>query len=152
MPWLQKIFLLVLKHQENNTDQSIEERWFPKQTCGGNEHRPLRAIDFVGLFWVLVGVAAFSLLALLVEGLMVFTLLKCGRCLGPCGRLLKRFLFNVKKGEEDYFTLQYHQAGLMARSWTVDTTNEDITQEQTRYENQHTVDTFELERKIASFR
>ena len=151
MPWLQEISLSVLKHQENNTVQSIEERWFPKQTCGGNEHRPLRAIDFVGLFWVLVAVAAFSLLALLVEGLMVFTLIKCGRCLGPFGRLLKRFLFNVKKGE-DSFTLRYLQAGLMARSLTVETTNEDITQEQTRYENQDTVDTFELERKIASLR
>ena len=143
---------MVLKHQENNTDQSIEERWFPKQTCGGNEHRPLRAIDFVGLFWVLAAVAAFSLLALLVEGLMVFTLIKCDRCLGPFGRLLKRFLFNVKKGEEDSFTLQYRQAGQMARSWTVETRNEDISQEQTSYENQDTVDTFELERKIASLR
>ena len=152
MPWLQEISLSVLKHQENNTVQSIEERWFPKQTCGGNEHRPLRAIDFVGLFWVLVGVAAFSLLALLVEDMMVLTLIKCARCLGPFGRLLKRFLCNMKKGEEDYFTLQYHQAGLMAGSWTVETTNEDITQEQTRYENQDTVDTFELERKIASLR
>ena len=142
----------VLKHQENNTVQSIEERWFPKQTCGGNEHRPLRAIDFVGLFWVLAAVAAFSLLALLVEGLMVFTLIKCGRCLGPFGRLLKRFLFNVKKGEEDSFNLQYRQAKLMARSWTVETTKEDLTQEQTSYENQDTVDTFELERKIASLR
>ena len=142
----------VLKHQENNTVQSIEERWFPKQTCGGNEHRPLRAVDFVGLFWVLVAVAAFSLLALLVEGLMVFTLIKCGRCLGPFGRLLKRFLFNVKKGEEDSFNLQYRQAKLMARSWTVETTKEDLTQEQTSYENQDTVDTFELERKIASLR
>ena len=90
MPWLQEISLSVLKHQENNTVQSIEERWFPKQTCGGNEHRPLRAIDFVGLFWVLVGVVALSLLALLVEGLMVLTLIKCGRCLGPFGRLLKK--------------------------------------------------------------
>ena len=142
----------VLKHQENNTVQSIEERWFPKQTCGRNEHRPLRAIDFVGLFWVLAAVAAFSLLALLVEGLMVFTLIKCGRCLGPFGRLLKRFLFNEKKGEEDSFNLQYRQAGLMARSWTVETRNEDISQEQTSYENQDTVDTFELERKIASLR
>ena len=88
MPWLQE--LSGLTHQENNTVQSIEERWFPKQTCGGNEHRPLRAIDFVGLFWVLVGVVALSLLALLVEGLMVLTLIKCGRCLGPFGRLLKK--------------------------------------------------------------
>ena len=44
----------------------------------------------------------------------------------------------MKKGEEDYFPLQYHQAGLMARSWTVETTNEDITQEQTRYQNEDT--------------
>ena len=151
MPWLQEISLSVLKHQENNTDQLIEERWFPKQTCGGNEHRPLRAIDFVGLFWVLAAVAAFSLLALLVEGLMVFTLIKCGRCLGPFGRLLKRFLFNVKKGE-DSFTLRYLQAGLMARSLTVETTNEDITQEQTSYENQGFVEICELERKIVSLR
>lgn len=150
MPWLQEISLSVLKQQENNTIQSIEERWFPKQTCGGNEHRPLRAIDFVGLFWVLIGVAAFSLLALLVESLMVFTLIKCGRCLGPFGRLLKRFLFNVKKGEEDYFTLQYRQAGLMAKSWTVETTNEDIAQEQRSCENQGSVDICELERKVAS--
>ena len=152
VPWLQEISLSVLKHQENNTVQSIEERWFPKQTCGGNKHRPLRAIDFAGLFWVLVAAAAFSLLALLVEGLMVFTLIKCGRCLGSFGRLLKRFLFNVKKGEEDYFTLQYRKARLMTRSWTVETTNEDITQQQTRYENQDSADTFELERKIASLR
>jgi len=152
MPWLQEISLSVLKHQENSTVKSIEERWFPKQTCGRNEHRPLKAIDFAGLFWVLVGVAAFSLLALLVESLLVFTLIKCGKCLGPFGRLLKRFLFDVKKGEEDYFTLQYRPAGLMTRSWTVETTNEDTTQEQTSYENQGFVDIGELERKIASLR
>lgn len=152
MPWLHEISLSVLKYQENNTVQSIEERWFPKDTCGGNEHRPLEAIDFVGLSWVVAAVAAFSLLALLVESLMVFTLIKCGKCLGPFGRLLKRFLFNVKKGEEDYFTLEYRQTGLMARSWTVETTNEDLTQEQISYENQGFVDICELERKIASLR
>ena len=150
MPWLQEISLSVLKHQENSTVQSIEERWFPEQTCGGNGYRPLEAIDFVGLFWVLVGVAAFSLLALLVESLMVFALIKCGRCLGPFGRLLKRFLFNMEKGEEDYFTLQYRQARLMARSWTVETTNEEITQVGLSYENQDFVDICELERKLAS--
>lgn len=152
MPWLHEISLSVLKYQENNTVQSIEERWLPKDTCGGNEHRPLEAIDFVGLSWVVAAVAAFSLLALLVESLMVFTLIKCGKCLGPFGRLLKRFLFNVKKGEEDYFTLEYRQTGLMARSWTVETTNEDLTQEQISYENQGFVDICELERKIASLR
>ena len=84
---------------------------------------------------------------------MVFALIKCGKCLGPFGRLLKRFLFNVKKGEEDYFTLQYRPAGLMERSWTVETTSEDITQEQTSYENQGGfVDICELERKIAYLR
>ena len=153
MPWLQEISLSVLKHQENSTVQLIEERWFPKQTCVGNEHRPLEVIDFVGLLWVLVLVAGFSLLALLVESLVVFALIKFGKCLGPFGRLLKRFLFNVKKGEEDYFTLQYRPAGLMERSWTVETTIEDITQEQTSYENQGGfVDICELERKIAYLR
>lgn len=150
MPWLQEISLSVLKHQENSTVQSIEERWFPKQTCEGIDHRRLEAIDFVGLFWVVAGVTAFSLLALLVESLMVFTLLKCGKCLGPFGRLLKRFLFNVKRGEEDHFTLQYRQAGLIAKNWTVETTNEDIAQEGLSYENQGFLDIRELERKIAS--
>lgn len=150
MPWLQEISLSVLKHQENSTVQSIEERWFPKQTCGGKEHRRFEAIDFVGLFWVVAGVTAFSLLALLVESLMVFTLLKCGKRLGSFGRLLKRFLFNVKKGEEDHFTLQYRQAGLIAKNWTVETTNEEIAQEELGYENQGFVDTRELERNIAS--
>jgi len=82
--------------------------------------------------------------------LMVFTLLKCGKCLGPFGRLLKRFLFNVKRGEEDHFTLQYRQAGLIAKNWTVETTNEDIAQEGLSYENQGFLDIRELERKIAS--
>ena len=152
MRWLQEISISVLKHQENNTVQSIEERRFSKDTCGENAHRPLEAIDFVGLFWVVAGVAAFSLLALLVESLMVFTLIKCGRSLGPFGRLLKRFLFDVKRGEEDYFTLQYRQAGLMARSWRVETTNKDITHEGLSCENQGFVDVCELERKIASLR
>jgi len=151
-PWLQEITLSVLKHQENSTVQSIEERWFPKQTCEGNKHRRLEVIDFVGLLWVFVIVATFSLLALLVESLVVFALIKWGKCLGPFGRFLKRFLFNVKKGEEDDFTLQYRPAGPIARSCTVKTTNEDVTQEQTSYENQGLVDICELERKIASLR
>ena len=94
----------------------------------------------------------FSLLALLVESLMVLILMKWGTCLGPSGRLLKRFFFNVKKGEEDYFTLQYRQAGLMTKSWKVETTTEEITQEQTTYKNQGFDDICELERKIASLR
>ena len=56
----------------------------------------------------------------------------------------------MEKGEEDYFTLQYLQARLMAKSWTVETTNEEITQEGLSYENQDFVDICELERKLAS--
>ena len=84
---------------------------------------------------------------------MVFTLIKCGNCLGPFGRLLKRFLFNVKRGEEDRFTLQYRHAGLLARSFSVVKANDDVTERQLcSYENQGCADIRELERKIASLR
>lgn len=151
-PWLNDISLSVLKHQENNTVQTIEERWFPETTCGSSEPYPLKAVDLVSLFWVVGTAAAFSLLALLVETLMVFLLIKCGKCLGPFGRLLKRFLFNVKRGEEDRFTLQYHQAGFLARSWSVVKTSDDVTEGQLSYQNQGLGDILQLERKIASSR
>ncbi|KAL9962532.1 hypothetical protein ACROYT_G031640 [Oculina patagonica] len=151
-PWLNDISLSVLKHQENNTVQTIEKRWFPETTCGSSEPHPLEAVDLVSLFWVVATVAAFSLLALLVETLMVFLLIKCGKCLGPFGRLLKRFLFNVKRGEEDRFTLQYHQTGLLARSLSVVKTSDDVTDGQQSCENQGLGEIRELERKIASMR
>ena len=151
-PWLTDISLSVLKHQENDTVQSIEERWFPKSSCESNEPRCLKPVDLASLFWVVISVAAFSLLALLVETLMVFALIKCDKCLGPFGRLLKRFLFNVKRGEEDRFTLEYHEAGLLWRSRSVVNTNDDITEAQLCYKKTGLSDIRELERKIASLR
>lgn len=94
---------------------------------------------------------AFSVLALLAEILLVFTLAKCGKMLGPFGRLLKRFLFDVKRGEEDQFVLHYPVK--QTRSW-VATMNSDQsnTEGPFTYQDQEFVDIHELERRIASSR
>lgn len=151
-PWLHEISLSVLEHQENGTVDSIENRWFPKTSCGGgNEHRPLHSIDFAGLFGIVAIVTGFSLVALLAEMFIVFILINCGKGLGPFGRFLKRLFFNVERGEEDHCTLQ-HQAGSMAGNWTFGMTNDDVIESHVTHDSQEFVDICELERKIAYLR
>ena len=83
-------------------------------------------------------------MALFAEMLTLFALVKFGKSLGPLGRFLKRFLFNVKRGEEDE-TLMHCPAGLMA-------TVCDVTETQISYDDDGFVDICELERKIAFLR
>lgn len=98
--------------------------------------RPLDPIDFSSLFWVVLTVMAFSVLALLAEILIVFTLIKCSKMLGPFGRLLKRFLFDVKKGEEDLLTIHY--SGKRKAS------NYNITNGPFTFQNQEFVEEYDL--------
>ena len=139
-PWLREISLSVLTHQENGTVQSIVNRWFPKSVCGTLEYRKLETSDFIGLFWTVFTVSVFSLLALFAEMVTLFALVKFGKRLGPFGRFLKRFLLNVKPGEEDLTLVQY-QSVLMA-------TRCDVTKRQTSYDNNGSDEICELERKI----
>ena len=143
-PWLQDISLSVLAHQENGTVQSIVNRWFPKSVCSDIKPRELESSDFVGLFWTVFAVTVFSLLALLTEMLTLLALVKFGKKLGPLGRFLKRFLFNVKRGEEDQALVQY-KSGLMA-------TESEVSGRSRSHQNNGSVDICELERKIASLR
>ena len=62
----------------------------------------------------------------------------------PFGRFLKRFLLNVKPGEEDHTLMQY-QSALMA-------TRCDVTQRQISCDNNGSEEICELERKITSLR
>ena len=74
----------------------------------------------------------------------LFALVKFGKRLGPLGRFLKRFLLNVKPGEEDHTLLQYQSAPMATRC--------DFTERQMSYDNNWSDEICELERKIASLR
>lgn len=71
--------------------------------------KELTAEKFIGLFLLLVGVIAFSIIALISEMLIIFVLVKFGRCLGPMGKFMKRMIFNVRKGEENEIQIKWMQ-------------------------------------------
>ena len=126
-PWLREISLSVLTHQENGTVQSIVNRWFPKSVCSTDEHRKLESSDFITLFWTVVAVSVFSLLALFAEMFILFALVRFGQRLGPLGRFLKRFLLNVEPGEEDQTLVQYQKADVTSRKDRLVTTTTGLT-------------------------
>lgn len=97
----------VLKNQENETIKTIEERWFNKKSCDSKPFTELGIINFSGLFMTLMLVLCFCACAVFVEFSIVIMLIKCGNRLGVLGKSIKRFAFNVKKGEEDQLNMQY---------------------------------------------
>ena len=106
-PWLDDINEAVLKNQENETIKTIQERWFNKKSCDSKPFTELGVINFSGLFMTLVLVLCFCACAVFVEFSIVIMLIKCGNRLGVLGKSIKRFAFNVKKGEEDQLNMQY---------------------------------------------
>lgn len=97
----------MLKNQENETIKTIEERWFNKKSCDSKPFTELGIINFSGLFMTLMLVLCFCACAVFVEFSIVIMLIKCGNRLGVLGKSIKRFAFNVKKGEEDQLNMQY---------------------------------------------
>lgn len=106
-PWLEDINRAVLKNQEDNTIQNIEERWFNRKSCDSKPFTELGLISLGGLFKTLVIVISFCVFAVLVEFFIIIMLIKCGRRLGELGKFIKRFAFNAKKGEENQLDMQY---------------------------------------------
>lgn len=106
-PWLHDINQAVLKHQENDTIQTIEERWFNKKSCDVRPFTKLGITNFSGLFMAAVIVLGFCVFAVFVEFIVVIMLIKFGKRLGAFGKSIKRFAFNVKKGEEDQINMKY---------------------------------------------
>jgi len=102
-------------------------RWFPKSVCSTDEHRKLESSDFITLFWTVVAVSVFSLLALFAEMFILFALVRFGQRLGPLGRFLKRFLLNVEPGEEDQTLVQYQKADVTSRKDRLVTTTTGLT-------------------------
>ena len=105
--WLQDVNQAVLKHQENGSIQTIESRWFNKKSCDLNPFNRLGIINFSGLFMAGVIVIGFCVFAVFVEVCMLAVMIKFGDKLGTLGKFTKRFVFNVKKGEEDQINMQY---------------------------------------------
>lgn len=97
----------MLKHQENGSIQDIENRWFNKKSCDLKPFNRLGIINFSGLFMAVVIVIAFCVFAVFVEVFVVVVMIKFGDKLGTLGKFTKRFVFNVKKGEEDQLNMQY---------------------------------------------
>lgn len=58
-------------------------------------------INFSGLFMVVVIVIVFCVFVVFVEVCVVVVMIKFGNNFGMFGKFIKRFVFNVKKGEED---------------------------------------------------
>ena len=106
-PWLQDVNQAVLKHQENGTIEAIEKRWFNKKSCDLNPFSELGIMNFSGLFMTVVIVLCFCVLAILVEFLLILMFMKLGNRLGKFGKFVKRFVFNLKKGEEDQVNIKY---------------------------------------------
>lgn len=98
----------MLKNQENGSIQEILDYWFNKKECN-QPVRELSAEKFIGLFLLLVGVIAFSIMALISEMLIIFLLVKFGRRLGPIGKFMKRMIFSVRKGEENEIHIKWIQ-------------------------------------------
>ena len=67
----------------------------------------LGIINFSGLFMAVVIVIAFCVFAVFVEVCIIVVMIKFGDKLGKLGKFTKRFVFNVKKGEEDQLNMQY---------------------------------------------
>lgn len=106
-PWLQDVNQAVLKHQENGTIEAIEKRWFNKKSCDLNPFSELGIMNFSGLFMTVVIVSSFCVFAILVEFLLILMFMKVGNRLGKFGKFVKRFVFNLKKGEEDEVNIKY---------------------------------------------
>ena len=106
-PWLQDVNQAVLKHQENGSIKAIENRWFNKKSCDLKPFSRLGIINFSGLFMAVVIVIGFCVLAVFAEVCVIALMIKFGESLGTLGKFTKRFVFNVKKGEEDQLDLQY---------------------------------------------
>lgn len=106
-PWFQDVNQAVLKHQENGTIEAIEKRWFNKKSCDINPFSELGIMNFSGLFMTVVIVFSFCVFAILVEFLLILMFMKVGNRLGKFGKFVKRFVFNLKKGEEDQVNINY---------------------------------------------
>lgn len=106
-PWLRDVNQAVLKHQENGTIEAIEKRWFNKKSCDMNPFSELGIINLSGLFMTVVIVLGFCVFAILVEFLLILMFMKVGNRLGKFGKFVKRFVFNLKKGEEDQVNIKY---------------------------------------------
>lgn len=106
-PWLEDVNKAVLKNQESGTIQNIEERWFNRKSCDLKPFTELGIIHFSGLFMAVLIVLAFCVFAVLVEFTIVILMIKFGKRLGAFGKFIKRFAFNVTKGEEDQLNMQY---------------------------------------------
>ena len=106
-PWISDVNQAVLKHQENGTIQTIEKRWFNKNSCDSKPFTALGIINFSGLFMTVVVVLGFCVFAVLAEFFIVIMLIRLGTRLGAFGKFIKRFAFNVKEGEEDELNMKY---------------------------------------------
>ena len=107
-PWAKEATLSVLKNQENGSIQAIMDYWFSKKECR-TPVSGLGAEKLIGLFLLLVGVIGFSIIALLVEILIIFAMIKFGRRLGPMGKFMRRMILNVRKGEENDIHIKWLQ-------------------------------------------
>ncbi|XP_068706069.1 glutamate receptor ionotropic, NMDA 1-like isoform X2 [Montipora foliosa] len=114
--WVQEATLSVLKNQENGSIDAIMNYWFPKKVCKTVPVEKLDYGQFVGLFLLIVGVMAFSFLALLSEIVIIFMLIKFGKHLGPLGKFLKRMIFSVRKGEENDIKIKLMQFSKQSKS------------------------------------
>lgn len=115
-PWIEEAELSVLKNQENGSIQAIMDYWFNKKDC---HTVPVKSLDydkFVGLFLLIAGVIAFCFMALAMEMLVIFLLIKFGRHLGPLGKFLKRMIFSVRRGEENEIHIKWLQLYRQHRS------------------------------------
>ena len=106
-PWFKDVNEAVLRHQENGSIDVIEKRWFNKKSCALQPFSALNIGHFSGLFMAVVMVVSFCFCALAAEFLFLFILVRYGNRSGRLQTFIKRFVFNIRKGEENHLHLQF---------------------------------------------
>lgn len=106
-PWLEEINKVVFDMKQNGTIDLLEKMHFDEKMCSSSIAKELSVLNLSGLFLALAVTIGFCFLALLIEVLAIFLLVRFRHHLGELGKFAVRLLFDVEKGEEHLIMLQY---------------------------------------------
>ena len=106
-PWLEQITKVVFEMKQNGTIKILENMYFDEKMCSSSTAKDLDILNLSGLFLTVAATIGFCFLALLVEVIAIFVLVRFRHQLGALGKFSVRLLFDLKKGEEHLITLQY---------------------------------------------
>lgn len=93
--------------KQNGTIDLLEKMHFDEKMCSSSIAKELSLLNLSGLFLALAVTIGFCFLALLIEVLAIFLLVRFRHHLGALGKFAVRLLFDVEKGEEHLIMLQY---------------------------------------------